>query len=234
MLNSRRLTVNAIAAAVALSTLAAARAAQAFTIVDDPFGDAPSQAYVNKDPDDNTMWINWKNLNTGACAFTFLGGAAGFNDDYEINLLGGNDSLVVVTTTGQFSFCGYPMTAPLYNGHALDVRAGAGNDSIYAGSGASFILFGDDGDDRILTSRFDVFMWGGTGNDSMRNAASGTPNAFGSTTQGGPGNDCIRINTSLDPAQQECGSGFDSWFGPDLLPFDCEVQSNAACPGEIE
>ncbi|MBR2363769.1 MAG: hypothetical protein IKA79_01080 [Lentisphaeria bacterium] len=71
------------------------------------------------------------------------------------------------------------MTSQLYayDGGEMTIRAGAGNDVIWA-SGSDNDLFGDEGNDRIVgSSGFDLIA-GGTGNDSMHSGGGNDIFAF--------------------------------------------------------
>ena len=227
--NSRSASVALyLAAGATLAIIQLASGSVFAATVTDPFGNAGSTGYVNKDPSDNSHWINWKNKATGACSFTFLGNG-GLSDNFNVEGSGGDDDLIVLSSSNNFSFCGFQMTGPNYNGHFLDLFGGDGGDGMFSDIGDTW-LSGNAGDDRITSGNAAASIFGGAGNDSINNGAGG---GSGGNTFGEDGNDCVNVNTLQTPASMSCGAGTDTWFGPGTRPADCESTSSACCPGFI-
>src|SRR5262245_16770562 len=87
----RRVLLATAAAAFVLALSAEASAVP--TILNDPFGNAASTAYVARSTSlfFNNHYILWKNNATGACSMTSLGSAVGLAADFEVHGQGGND-----------------------------------------------------------------------------------------------------------------------------------------------
>jgi len=228
---NRKLFAIGIAAPLAMVVLGVSSPALAIQQFVNPFGDnVPVQAYINKDPGDTFQWINWKNLNTGECSFSFLGGSAGFSDNVQVNGGSAGDSIVVMTGNTPFSFCGFNMVAPIFNGFGLSMFGHGGNDFLVADVQKPISLNGGTGNDYLRgvagSSGFEAI--GEDGNDSIRVNGSGAASAIA----GDDGNDCLRVATTVSPSVMVCGSGTDTWSGPGTRPFSCESTSTTLCPGE--
>jgi len=228
---TRNLFAIGVAAPVAMVVLGVSSPAHALQQFVNPFGDnVPVQAYINKDPGDTFQWINWRNLNTGECRFSFLGGSGGFSDDVQVNGGAANDSIVVMTGNTPFSFCGFNMVAPIFNGFGLSIFAHGGNDFVVADVQKPVSMTGGPGDDYLRgiagSSGFQAI--GEDGNDSIRVNGSGAADVVA----GDNGNDCIRVATAVSPRVMVCGAGTDTWSGPGVRPVSCESTSTTLCPGE--
>ena len=86
-----------------------------------------------------------------------------------------------------------------YNGSALLISGGDGDDVIWANKGARNSLFGDAGNDRIVGASGDDVIVGGSGNDSMH---------------GGGGDDVFTFcdNWGTDEVEQLAGGSVTLWF----------------------
>jgi hypothetical protein len=226
-MKSRAIWGTTVVLTVGILSTVAESTARADLMVGDPFGNESSLGFVNRDPTDGTHWINWQNKATGACTFTFLGNG-GFSDNIHVSLLGGDDTLIIVTASGGFNFCGFPMVGPNSNGRAISIIGFAGNDVISSATHFGAYI-GNDGNDVLLSDRDGVALEGSAGDDTIQDSGfiTGGTGAF----SGSGGNDCMRINPFIPGFQQmSCGSGTDSWSGPGTKPADCETFSTSCCP----
>jgi Ca2+-binding RTX toxin-like protein len=116
--------------------------------------------------------------------------------------------------------------------HEVEVQGGAGDDTLtYTGSGKSAIgaLFGEDGNDTLITGNGDDYLHGGPGNDALSDGGNGAGvrgRLLGGdgddTLQGGGGFDCLAGGAGVDSLSGELGgdilngqSGNDSLHGND-------------------
>jgi Ca2+-binding RTX toxin-like protein len=215
-----------LAGAVAASIMAVAAEASALTLLNDPYGNAASQAFIGRNTSNGNHYILWKNKATGACSSTFLGGSTGFNADFEVHALGGDDYVQIYPYTSPSNFCGMSVGIPNYNGHFIDLYGGDGRDSLYGSTGDSWVN-GEAGNDTIQSGGFpgDLCL-GSAGNDTVIGVA-----VDNQTIHGDDGDDCLNVSgTSTDVS---CGNGNDKWYGPGTRPADCETTFFFCCPGLI-
>jgi Ca2+-binding RTX toxin-like protein len=210
---------------VCLLGLVVSRNASAFTSLDNPFGNAPVMAVVNQDPVNGGHWISWKRLSDGSCFFDSIGGTS-FNDDYDVVAGTGGDHLVIWNVLGTSSFCGFPVSAPNYGGHFMDLIGNSGADHLETGTGDTYLV-GNAGDD-VLSGATTLYMEGDAGNDTEWLGNSTT----GGTYTTGDGNDCMHV-PSAHSATMSCGAGTDKWQGPGTRPADCESTNSGCCPGIV-
>jgi hypothetical protein len=195
----------------------------------DPFGDAPSTAIINEDPEDHSLWVSWQNKNTGQCAFTFLSSGDQLFDDVRVFGFGGNDTLTFApSSSGPYiHFCGFPISPPAQEGFRIYLYGGDGND-ILGGPGEDYWAFGQNGNDILKSNRADSMMLGGAGDDQIVMSKTSSIFFSGGIFDGEAGNDCLAIPKEWSPASQACGSGTDRWSGPGAKPADCEIY-DACC-----
>lgn len=195
----------------------------------------PVTAVAGSDPyDANSHWIGWQNQVTGECAWDQIGWSntgelGGWNpqdnryyhiDSTLIQGSYGDDWLMI--TGGWIHHCGYWLAPVVFNRpqvNQINVDGDDGNDQIYSNSnGNNAYLLGQAGDDGLFTSRADVYIDGGIGDDYI----SVHGDESGGFYWADHGNDYLYYFGSNPFALMGCGDGMDGWMGPGTRPADCE------------
>jgi Ca2+-binding RTX toxin-like protein len=130
---------------------------------------------------------------TGLSAQVTVAHAEGF-DRFQINALGGNDSITASTLKASSGL--------------LSLDGGAGNDTITGGAGHDF-LFGGDDNDRILGGAGNDQLSGGNGNDVLDGGIGNDALAGGAgndTVTGGAGNDTVSGGAGNDSITASLGN----------------------------
>jgi Ca2+-binding RTX toxin-like protein len=213
--------IRLVGAAFSIAMAAWSVDARAYTELQDPYGDAASEAHIGSDA--WGQWIGWQNMSTSDCSWTQIGDTTGLFDDYLVSGLGGDDHIRVRSTT--LSFCGYPLATPSYNGHYLDLSGGAGNDTLWSVTTLDTWIFGGDGNESINSGRGSAGLFSQNGDDTIWATGSGS----GAQEDGGNGNDCLFIVSTQTPSNMSCGDGSDLWSGPGSRPADCETTDTHCC-----
>ena len=203
---------------VAASVTLASASAFAETAYFDPFGSAPTTAYIGTDPNDgNTQWIGWKNKNTNQCAWHQIGDGNGLWDYTEVWSDNGNNDITVLSTT--ISWCGYTLSPPIFGGYWMELFGGDNNDRLISASTYDVWLWAGSGADFLESGRADALLAGGPGNDSLSAHGAGS----GHYVYGEDGDDCVHVSSLSSPALVSCGNGSDQWWGVGSRPSDCET-----------
>jgi Ca2+-binding RTX toxin-like protein len=224
-----------IALSVAMFVLAIAPRiahAQQFE-VEDPFGNASTEAIVGFFPSQGVTGALYRNLDdpSGTCFGVVLGDTTGLTADFLLLGLGGNDKMLVAAS--QFQHCGIPVQPLNYNGFRLDMDGEDGNDTLTSFDGATF-LYGGAGNDLLFTYLADATVRGGAGNDTVYSGANGGGSwLFGDGDHFTSGDDCMQVAPFSTPTVLSCGTGTDLYCGSGSRPGDCETTISWCCPGVI-
>jgi Ca2+-binding RTX toxin-like protein len=206
--------------ATALAALANARRADAATTVDNPLGSERVAVIVGHTSVGPI--VAYQGYDTGKCVVYSLGNGAGLNDDYTIRGSNGDDGVIVFGGfggSGSGVYCGFTVTALLYNGHFLDIRALSGHDSVLCGAGDSH-CHGDGGPDNVVNYSGVGAIFGDSGNDTLTGSSAIATDSL----SGGSGDDCL-----ADPgnahARFDCGTQnvHDFYVSPASGRVSCEV-----------
>lgn len=151
--------------------------------------------------------------NASDAVWYLIGTSAGLNGDYIIhgNVAAGDshaDTMYVLRAqNANWGDCvpdsGF-WQALSYNGYALDVYGGAGNDTLYQGEGLSS-AFGEAGNDTIFSLSSTGYTSGGAGSDNIYGYAGALD-----WLQGDADNDCL-YDASNSWDAFDCGSGSDKY-----------------------
>jgi Ca2+-binding RTX toxin-like protein len=224
-MNKRLKTILFLTVCDSVLSVVGSGSAHALTRVVSPFADASVHAEIGMNAQGPVTLVVWQRKYDGACRTTVIGNGLGLNDDYQIVGGNGHDSMYAVTPDGSGgTFCGFWMAGLAYNGHFLDLAGGAGNDSLAAESGDTW-LWGDDGNDTLFFTGGGQLL-GGNGNDRLISAGSGF-SAEG--LAGGPGSDCLE-DYSGAAWIFDCGTGTDTYstLRPSM-PNNCEMPFAGHC-----
>jgi hypothetical protein len=211
-------------------TAIAPRSASALTSIASPFGSAPVTVYVATEISTSNTYAIYQNQNNQQCFIYVLGTQNVLFDNFVIHGGPANDSMNVAL--GAFFFCGRSLTTPGYapgSGQWIDMYGGDGNDVMANFTSTHPVnLFGERGDDRIVSFRNDVIM-DGQENDDKLFAIS----MSGSSEQlhGGPGFDCLE-DANASAALYDCGDSMD-WTVSGMTPVNavnCETVVSTCDP----
>jgi Ca2+-binding RTX toxin-like protein len=200
--------------------LASATRAEAAITVDNPFGS--QRVFVIVGHTSVGPIVGFQSFATGECIVYSLGNGAGLNNDYTIRGSSGDDGMIVFGGFGgggSGGYCGFTVSALLYNGHFLDIRAGSGNDAIHCGAGDSH-CHGDGGNDGIQSYSGVGAIFGDSGRDNLTGLSAITTDSL----SGGSGDDCL-----ADPGNAhsrfDCGTQdvHDFYVSPASGRVSCEV-----------
>jgi hypothetical protein len=149
-----------------------------------------------------------------------LGTGAGLDGYVKVTGTSGKDTINVPTSST--SFCGATFGAIVLNGNALEVFAGAGNDTI---QGKATKIYCDDGND---------FVWGANGTTLEIYGESGNDHLYGGAgyMHGGP-NDDVFCSYNLNPLPDIYGGfGSDTACGQFGSALDIDYNNTSPqCPG---
>jgi len=215
----------AIGAFAAVHTFAGSGEAFALTELTSPFGPTvPVNVFVSANSRATAQLVAWQRKSDGVCAVTQIGDSAGLWDNYRIHGSSGNDLMRIV---GSASICNLQTSPLVYGGYYLDMWGGAGNDTLSAGNGNTW-LSGGDGDDSMFFAGQGA-LWGGNGNDTL---IAGSSFFTVERLFGEEGNDCL-ADANGGTSTFDCGPGADRWSsaqGSPMNRMNCETQITTTCP----
>ena len=179
-----------IATAFAGAWLALSSAASAETAYVTPFGNEDTVATIGTFVDGT--WIAWERRSTfGQCDqiyWELVGPATGLEEDVSVHGGGGNDYLVEQWRLGWL--CGWQVTPPIHNGHAVLLYGHGGANRIEATDQETF-LFGGPGNDKLISYSIGAnagpYLFGNGGDDTLCGVGPGTQEWY----DGGDGYDTV-------------------------------------------
>jgi hypothetical protein len=206
-----------------------------------PWGnDTVVKAEIGSDSDWGSQWIRWTNLETPGCWWDYLCWDTNTNDwcatdpgklIHNVFVHGPSfeRDYIDILSGGDVSGCSYNLTAPVCDGHSIDVEGGS-DDPLNYGSEISQSsacrgkMFGSWGNDYIWSERPDANIFSDIGDDTVSLFANQSSLSHIVTDAG---NDAIYDYGSGIALEESCGDGSgDFWYGPYLdvwsKPYDCE------------
>jgi hypothetical protein len=206
-----------------------------------PWGsDVAVSAEIGSDPNGYSQWIRWTNLEENGCWWDYLCWDPSINDwcssdpgqlIQNVVVEGPSYAYDYLETRGSGNVfgCSFDLTAPVCNGHTIDMLGG-GDDPAHRGSliaqssACRGKMFGSWEGDGIYSDRPDAYAFGDNGDDSITLYNQG----FYAWVDASFGNDIVWLWGSTAPNMgtqnyPTCGDGdYDQWAGPGTRPLDCE------------
>jgi len=180
-----------------------------------PFGADPTRVIIGAR--NGQQIVLWRNLFTQACHTDVIGGGS-LTEGWTVFTGPSTDNVLVPEGNWATGSCGVMSGTPLnYAGWFVDVALGSGNDSVDTAQGDTWV-FGEGGDDVLVSANPFGIIAGGEGNDKLRAKGPG----FDQQLFGENGDDCMQDDNGSAPIFH-CGPGNDRFVLPAFEAADCEV-----------
>src|SRR5262245_26381292 len=171
-------------AALSLTTYSGSASAATDIWPPQGWGNAPANVYIANIA--NVPSIVWKHQGTGECIVQPIGNQNGLFEYQRVHGAASGDTMI--TLWFSTTLCGISASPPTYGGFALDLFGGGGNDNVQnIAASADTWVFGESGNDMVVTYRTNGIASGGEGGDKVYGFSSGS----GEGLFGGNGDDCL-------------------------------------------